>query len=454
MGGSHRDPRNERKKRGAVVCPAHAMNRKILLLNPPVYDFTAYDFWLKPYGLLEAGGFLRGKANLTLFDYLDRPQMPDTTTDKWGRGKFQSEDIPKPAPLAGIKRNFHRFGLERKIFQQFLADNGPFDFAMVQTVMTYWYPGVKEVIDDLHQFSPQTKIILGGNYTTLCPAHAESLGPDLVIKGSNLDPLWEFMDIKPDMNQPAFWEGYQKLESGVIRLSDGCPFACTYCSVPNVYAGFSARPLEKCLRELDLLEKSGARHIAFYDDALLFQPERTLMPFLKKVIERNSGINFHTPNALNARFLTPEIAQLMVKAGVKTFYLGFESLSADWQKKTGGKIGSTNLASAVKNLADAGADRRNITAYVITGHPDAAIQRVEASMKYANSLGVQVMLSEFAPVPGTPDGEKCRTVVDLNEPLTHNKTFFAIRTLGWEKIQDLKLQCKKLNVELTGRTEK
>jgi hypothetical protein len=28
------------------------MALKILLVNPPIYDFSAYDFWLKPYGLL------------------------------------------------------------------------------------------------------------------------------------------------------------------------------------------------------------------------------------------------------------------------------------------------------------------------------------------------------------------------------------------------------------------
>ena len=34
--------------------------------------FSAYDFWLKPYGLLRVAGFLRGQAPMRLFDYLDR----------------------------------------------------------------------------------------------------------------------------------------------------------------------------------------------------------------------------------------------------------------------------------------------------------------------------------------------------------------------------------------------
>ena len=35
------------------------MSKKILLINPWIHDFAAYDFWLKPLGLLYLGGLLR-----------------------------------------------------------------------------------------------------------------------------------------------------------------------------------------------------------------------------------------------------------------------------------------------------------------------------------------------------------------------------------------------------------
>ena len=57
-----------------------------------------------------------------------------------------------------------------------LAEAGPFDVALIQTVMTYWYPGVQEVIADIRAYSPQTTIVLGGVYATLCPQHARRLG--------------------------------------------------------------------------------------------------------------------------------------------------------------------------------------------------------------------------------------------------------------------------------------
>ena len=69
------------------------MKPRILLVNPPIYDFAAYDFWLKPYGLLSAAGCLRGRAEFSLFDYLDRlgplnAGKRNLQSDKWGRGRF------------------------------------------------------------------------------------------------------------------------------------------------------------------------------------------------------------------------------------------------------------------------------------------------------------------------------------------------------------------------------
>ena len=66
-------------------------------------------------------------------------------------------------------------------------------------------------------------------------------------------------------------------------------------------------------------------------------------------------------------------------------------------------------------------------------------------MKFAHELGLRVMLSEFSPLPGTPDGEACRSLIDLDEPLCHNKTFFAAQRLGYDEVERLKGLCRELN---------
>ena len=303
----------------------------------------------------------------------------------------------------------------------------------------------------MRQNSRQTRIILGGVYATLCASHARTLGADLIIEGTDLNPLRDFLGITLDQNQTPLWEQYPRLQTGILKLADGCPFRCTYCSVPQVYPQFHSRPVDGSLRELDFLVERGVEHVAFYDDALLYRSGTMLKPFLIGVQQRRLKVNFHTPNALNARFMSRELADLMIASGFKNVYLGFESTAYDWQQKTGGKVHSNELARSVNHLMAAGLEPRHLHAYIIIGHPKSDDQQVEDSIRFAHGLGIRVVLSEFSPIPGTPDGERCRQWTDLAEPLSHNKTAFALGRLGLLELNRLKQLAKDLNRQLGRR---
>jgi len=407
----------------------------ILLVNPPIYDFTAYDFWLRPYGMLRVAGRLRHACSITGFDFLvSEPR------DAWGRGRYREEIVARPGHFGDIPRRFRRFGRSREEFRHFLK-GGRFDAALVQAGMTYWYLGVREVIEDLQELQPDAKTVLGGTYASLCSDHARSLGADLVVDGADLEPLWRMLGVTP-ADSPPLWDGFVR-GAGVVKLTEGCPFRCSYCSVPVLFPHFSVRPTGECLEEARQLAQLGAQHIAFYDDALLFRASEGIVPFLEAVARERLNVSFHTPNALNARFLTPELARQMVGSGVQSFFLGLESSSSEWQAATGGKVRSQEFSDAVTCLKEAGA--RFITAYLIAGHPDSEAAQVEDSMRFAHELGVRIMLAEFAPIPGTPDGERCREWVDIGEPLSHNKTAFTIRRLGADRVNQLKSLCRELN---------
>src|SRR5438094_8835989 len=92
------------------------MAPRVLLVNPPIYDFSAYDFWLKPYGLLRVAGYLRDRAELCLFDYLDRrhPSLDeDVHSYSWGRVEFPLEVVPTARVLTPVSRSLRQSDLER-----------------------------------------------------------------------------------------------------------------------------------------------------------------------------------------------------------------------------------------------------------------------------------------------------------------------------------------------------
>jgi len=78
----------------------------ILLVNPWIHDFAAYDFWAKPLGLLTLASILRRHGfNITYLDCLDRFHEKALQTDPYarcGRGPYLKTKIPKPGGLESL----------------------------------------------------------------------------------------------------------------------------------------------------------------------------------------------------------------------------------------------------------------------------------------------------------------------------------------------------------------
>ncbi|MCX7767334.1 MAG: cobalamin B12-binding domain-containing protein, partial [Candidatus Sumerlaeia bacterium] len=147
---------------------------KILLINPWIYDFSAFDLWAKPLGLLYLASLLRQSgAEVFLVDCLDRYHWSlrhkPVKENEFGCGKYPATEIPKPAPLKFIPRRYKRYGILPDAFITDLKNTGKPDVILVTSRMTYWYPAVVEVIRICRQIFPDSPVILGGTYATLMP---------------------------------------------------------------------------------------------------------------------------------------------------------------------------------------------------------------------------------------------------------------------------------------------
>ncbi|MFC1549226.1 radical SAM protein, partial [Candidatus Omnitrophota bacterium] len=141
--------------------------KKILLVNPWIHDFAAYDLWIKPWGLLKISSILKDNGfDVYYTDVLDRhhPLLKKKTREyPDGTGKFFSEEIEKPRVFKDIPRKYKRYGLPLELFERSLPGED-IDLIFVTSVMTYWYPGVFEAIKILKRKYEKVPVILGGIY--------------------------------------------------------------------------------------------------------------------------------------------------------------------------------------------------------------------------------------------------------------------------------------------------
>ena len=173
----------------------------ILLVNPWIDDFAAYDVWAQPMGLLMLAGQLRHRGyRISYCDCLDRfhPRAPRRDPlARHGRGPYVKTLRPRPRGLEDVPRRYSRYGIREAWLREDLARLPPPDLVLVTSMMTYWYPGLQGTIAVLRQAFPRTPILLGGIYATLCQAHAErTSGADRVLPGPADDGL---LDLIADM---------------------------------------------------------------------------------------------------------------------------------------------------------------------------------------------------------------------------------------------------------------
>ncbi len=429
-------------------------NNTILLVNPWIYDFAAYDFWIKPIGLLSIGTILERFGYKTyLIDCMDRfhPLIAQKSKKhisikhKFGTGKFLRQEVDKPQILADITRKFCRYGMPQNIFKTALTHIPKPDVILITSMMTYWYPGPFKAIEVLKQVFPDVKIILGGVYATFFYAHAVNFsGADIVIKGPGekqaLQTVNQLTDNESDWNQfPEKWKDmpapsyhyYETLASIPVITSKGCPYRCSFCASHLLSGPFEQKEAYKIIDHIEYhYRKRHVHQFAFLDDALLINKQSHIIKILEGCLCKSINVNFHTPNGLHPGKIDTDMAKMMFKTHFKTIRLSYESSNKDRQKEMNHKVTDDSLSNALDNLEKANFNRKHIDVYVIMGLPGQALDEVVDSMIFVNSLGAKVRLTSFSPIPHTVAWDRAvvQHGMDKNiDPLLTNNTIFPLK---------------------------
>lgn len=405
--------------------------KRILGVSPPVRDFTFFDLWSKPLGLLYLLRRMeRGGNEVELLDMVHEAVCGEKT---FGRGRIASFEIDKPFPYKDIQRRYRHFGLDRAAAAERLARAGTPDFVFLTSAMTYWYPGVEWMIGVLRESLPGVPIILGGVYARLCARHAAERGADFLVAEH-----WQ-----PDVATPAM-ELYGKLSYGVTMTSFGCPLSCSYCASRQLWPAYSHRPHRDVLAEIDLQVGLGASDVAFYDDALLLDKEKYFYPLCRDLRSKYGGaVRFHTPNGLHVREIDYLCARTLKETGFRTIRLSLESIDPEVASAGSGKVARDEYASAVENLRQAGYGASELETYILLGLPGQSTVSVKETIGFVRACGAKPKLAEFSPIPGTASFKAAAESMPalLSEPLLHNNSVYSSWLSGEispQELQDLK----------------
>jgi radical SAM superfamily enzyme YgiQ (UPF0313 family) len=189
---------------------------------------------------------------------------------------------------------------------------------------------------------------------------------------------------------------------GVISVatSRGCPFSCTFCSVPGMYGhAFRTHSIPRVLEELE--HHRGNMYTFFADDIFTANKKR-VKELLRGMIDRNLtpewGAQVRTETVDD-----PELLQMMRDSNCFNVYVGFESINPRtlklFQKKQ-------DLAKIERSIERFHAHKIRIHGMFVVGSDEDDPETLDATAEFALKHDIDsIQFMILTPIPGSPDWE-------------------------------------------------
>lgn len=225
---------------------------------------------------------------------------------------------PRPAvyPLPLLKLGAWRrdLGDECKIYNFSLPAKGEFDEIWITTLFTYnLYEAVRLAAEATKRAS---KVKVGGVAATLLPDYFQHPGIEVHMglhpEAESYAPDYSLLDVDPDYS--------------IVYASRGCVRKCKFCMVSRLEPEFRNR--RGWIRDLN----PRAKRILFYDNNWLAKCNKDLEYDAEIIRELQDKGQIHEVDfnqALDARVMTPEKADILHGLKIYPLRFGFDSMALD-----------------------------------------------------------------------------------------------------------------------------
>ena len=314
-------------------------------------------------------------------------------------------------------REFHRLGLPLSELAKKLEEFKP-DKIFIGNTFTFLWRAVYEIVAECKKIMPKVPVKVGGLYAILCPEHAKASGADEVMTPKEKTASDNFIKIDVDLfgdNMP---------ERIFLGTSVGCPNNCSYCAV-HIVEGctkVNTNP-DEVVNELKYYKSMGITRFIFLDANILYGYKKHFEVILDKIIHEDLNIELYSYGGVEARLLTDDIAEKMVKAGFRSVNIPIESASdiiiKEWKRKCFVAHWEQAMKIAKKHF-------KRLRSFLIIGAPNQTTRDIGETIDLIKSYGAEAVTLPYTPIPGTPDYEKYKHIdlEDLNPalyPCAHEK---------------------------------
>ncbi|PIQ94083.1 MAG: hypothetical protein COY75_09965 [Nitrospirae bacterium CG_4_10_14_0_8_um_filter_41_23] len=209
-------------------------------------------------------------------------------------------------------------------------------------------------------------------------------------------PAWDILKDFPDRYHPPPFR-FKNLPAVYIVTTRGCPYKCIFCDRSVFGNKCRGHSTEYVLELIEYLyKKFNIREILIEDDTFVTFKKR-LIEVCEGIIRR--GIKISWSCLARADAVTPEILNLMKRAGCWSISYGIETGDEEVMKFIGKNITLDKIEQAVKWTKKAGIFSKG---FFILGHPVDTYNTIKKTIDFALRLPLDdISVSMMTPFPGS-----------------------------------------------------
>jgi radical SAM superfamily enzyme YgiQ (UPF0313 family) len=170
-----------------------------------------------------------------------------------------------------------------------------------------------------------------------------------------------------------------------MLTSRGCPNSCCFCYTPAAFGRKTrSQSVERVLEDLAYVSKRGTGRVWFADPNFSFS-ERRVVELLEGILTRELTVRMWIET--RADMLTPELIDLMKRAGVHSIAMGLESASPNVYPALNKGIEPEKVGRAARIALEAGLDVELFSQFALPKEKkDDALQ----TLRFVKDCGVKI----------------------------------------------------------------